>query len=183
MIIGNRIPFEYFVTSGTGESDITIHAGSFDMALKEAGIYDYNLIKYSSIMPKQAVKVDRPKEYIPGSVLEVIMAEASGEPGETVTAALIIGWVFDKKTGKNLGGLVAEYSGNLDIPSTKVKLKKMIKDMFESRYDSDKFDLGEEEIFIESFVPKKKHGTAIVAICFTSYKYPVLEKEEKEEII
>ncbi len=27
LVIGNRIPKDYFITTGTGESDITIHAG------------------------------------------------------------------------------------------------------------------------------------------------------------
>jgi len=177
MKIGNRIPLEYFVTSGTGESDITIHAGSFDMALKKAGIYDYNLIKYTSIMPKIAKRVDQPKNYEPGSVLEVIMAESSGEPGETVTAGLIVGWVFNKKTGENVGGLVAEYNGSGHKEFTESKLHKMVEHMFESRYNSEEFELREKDVYVESFVPKKKHGTAVVAICFVSYEYPVLNND------
>jgi hypothetical protein len=33
-----RIPKDYFETSGKGESDIAVHAGSYHLALKEAGI-------------------------------------------------------------------------------------------------------------------------------------------------
>ena len=39
--IGNRVPQDYFETKGVGESDITIHAGSYHLALKEAGIESY----------------------------------------------------------------------------------------------------------------------------------------------
>ena len=36
ILVGNRIPKDYFVTSGIGESDITVHAGSYHLALKSA---------------------------------------------------------------------------------------------------------------------------------------------------
>ena len=51
LLIGNRIPQTFFTTSGVGESDITVHAGSYHLALKEAGIERCNIITYSSILP------------------------------------------------------------------------------------------------------------------------------------
>lgn len=33
LLVGNRIPYEFFICSGSGESDITVHAGSFHLAL------------------------------------------------------------------------------------------------------------------------------------------------------
>ena len=56
ILIGNRIPKDYFITKGIGESDITTHAGSFHLALKEAGIETANIVTYSSIMPSIAIK-------------------------------------------------------------------------------------------------------------------------------
>jgi arginine decarboxylase len=171
MLIGNRIPYEYFITSGIGESDITIHAGSFDQALKDAGIHNANIITYSSIMPRKARKVEK-KELEFGSVAETIMAVANGEKGQRVTAGLIIGWVYDDKNNK-IGGLVAEYHGNDEEEKAKDILKECIKEMFKSRFSSN-YKLDNIEIYTRSFVPKKKYGTAIVAIVFVSYEYPEL---------
>lgn len=177
IMIGNRTPKEYFITSGTGESQTTIHAGSFDHALKRAGIFNYNIIRYSSIMPKDAVRIEKPTEREHGSVLECIIAETSGRFGDIVTAGLIIGWVYDKNTGKSVGGLVAEYKGNDKKEDAKKELEKMMNNMFNSRYDTGKFELNGTDIYIQSFVPKQKYGTAVVAICFSSYEVPVFETE------
>jgi hypothetical protein len=43
---GNRVPCEYFETKGTGESELTIHAGSYHIALHNAGIGD---LKYHDL--------------------------------------------------------------------------------------------------------------------------------------
>ncbi|MGC8993642.1 MAG: pyruvoyl-dependent arginine decarboxylase [Candidatus Aenigmatarchaeota archaeon] len=165
----NRIPVKYFITSGIGESDITIHAGSFDQALKDAGIHNVNIITYSSIMPKEAVRIEK-KELKFGSVAETIMAVANGEKGQRVTAGLIIAWVYDKN-GNKIGGLVAEYHGNDEEEKAKEILKASINEMFKSRF-SDDYKLKDVEIYTKSFIPKKKYGTAIVAIVFTSYEFP-----------
>ncbi|MFW6371856.1 MAG: pyruvoyl-dependent arginine decarboxylase, partial [Bacteroidota bacterium] len=61
LVIGNRIPKDYFITSGTGESDIAVHAGSYHLALKKAGIEMANIMTYSSILPQIANKTSRPE--------------------------------------------------------------------------------------------------------------------------
>lgn len=178
MLIGNRIPKDYFIASGIGESDITVHAGSYDLAVREAGMHNYNHIKYSSIMPGIARRVERPTEYVHGSVAETIMAHADGVKGQKTTAGLIIGWLYEKKTGKRYGGLVAEYSGHDDEAVARAQLEASMKEMFESRYDhhTGDYDLKDLEAHIRGFVPQKRYGTCIVAIVFTSYEFPVLRK-------
>ena len=52
ILIGNRIPKDFFITKGKGESDITVHAGSYHLALKDANIEMCNIMTYSSILPK-----------------------------------------------------------------------------------------------------------------------------------
>jgi len=171
MLIGNRIPYEYFITSGIGESDVTIHAGSFDQALRDAGIHNVNIVTYSSILPKKARKIEK-KELKFGSVVETIMAVANGEKGQRVTAGLIVGWVYDDK-GNKIGGLVAEYHGNDDENKAREILQKSMQEMFNSRFPST-YQLKDVEIYTRSFIPRKKYGTAIVAIVFVSYEYPEL---------
>lgn len=170
MEFGNRIPRKYFITSGVGESDITIHAGSFDQALKDAGIHNINIVQYSSILPKEAERVERKKLHF-GSVAETIMAVANGEKGKRTTAGLIIGWVF--KDGKKIGGLVAEYHGSDEEEKAREILKASMREMFNSRFSTENgYELKDVEIYTKSFVPTKKYGTAIVAIVFLSYEYP-----------
>ena len=41
--VGNLIPHTFFVTKGSGESDLELHAGSYHMALHDAGISDFNI--------------------------------------------------------------------------------------------------------------------------------------------
>ena len=167
----NRLPKDYFLTSGTGESDITVHAGSFDMALMKAGIHNLNIITYSSILPPTAREMER-KELPFGAVAETIMAVESGNKSERITAGIIYGWVYEN--GKKLGGLVAECHGNFSKKEAEDTLKASLDGMFKSRFDDKKFELRDPKLKIESFVPTKKFGTAIVAIVFTTYDYPTV---------
>lgn len=169
LYILNRIPQEYFLTLGKGESDITVHAGSFDRALLDAGIPNINIIVYSSILPptaKEVKKIELPF----GSVAEVIMSVCNGKKGEHVTAGLIYGWIY--KDGQKIGGLVAEAHEQYTASKIRTVLNASLKDMFESRFDSRRFELKDVKMKIESFVPKKRFGTSIAAIVFKSYKYP-----------
>ena len=77
LLIGNRIPKDYFITKGCGESNITIHAGSYHLALKTAGIEMCNIMTYSSILPAIATEIERPQHLYHGSVMETIMAVSS----------------------------------------------------------------------------------------------------------
>lgn len=175
LIIGNRIPRSFFWTSGIGESDITIHAGSYHLALKEAGIERYNIMVYSSIMPAIAIEAEKPKseEIVHGSVLESIMAVSSGKRGERVTAAIIYGWLFNKKTGQKYGGIVAEYSGHDEEGSAKESLRKSLKELYENGFSED-FELRGMRMESRSFIPKKQFGTALVAIGFKDYLFPIV---------
>jgi len=174
ILLGNRIPRDFFITSGKGESDITVHAGSFHLALKDAGIERYNIINYSSILPSIANKIEQPKEQVHGAVLESIMACANAKKGENATAAIIFGWLFDKVTGEKHGGLVCEYNGHDSRKDAESSLKKSIMELYTNGF-SEGFDLKNVEIHSESFVPKKNFGTALVSLCFVNHEYPVLE--------
>ena len=172
-LVGNRIPKDYFVTTGKGESDITVHAGSYHLALRNAGIEMCNIMAYSSILPRIANRVDRPK-LVHGSVMETISAVSTAEKGERATAAIIYGWLFDKSTSERYGGLVCEYNGSLTVENASVQLKESLNELYTNGY-SERFRLEDISLFTESFVPEKKFGTALVALCFTSYVFPELD--------
>jgi len=173
ILFGNRIPKDFFVTSGTGQSDITVHAGSFHLALKDAGIESYNIMSYSSIMPAIATQIEKPKELPHGCVLETIMACANADQGHRATAGIIIGWLYDKETGEGYGGLVAEYSEGGTEEHAKEILRKSLDELYLNGF-SEKFELRDIQTMVRSFVPEKKHGSALVALCFTSYEHPII---------
>lgn len=172
--IGNRIPREFFVTKGAGESDITVHAGSFHLALKAAKIETYNVLSYSSILPAIAREVTQPKKIVHGAVAECITAVANTTSGSRATASIIFGWLYDKKTSEKHGGLVCEYNGSLSADEAEAELQESLLELYTNGF-SDQFELKDIKTTTQSFVPTKKFGTALVALCFTSYLYPVLQ--------
>jgi len=174
IVIGNRIPMNYFETTGIGQSDITVHAGSYHLALKDAGIEQYNIMTYSSILPGIARKVEKPEKIEHGSVMESIMAVCTSQKGERATAGIIYGWLFDKSTGSKFGGLVCENYGNETEENISLKLRASLDELYYNGF-SEKYLLKDIHTITRSFVPEKKHGTALVALCFTSYYYPVIE--------
>jgi len=175
LLIGNRIPREYFITKGTGESDITIHAGSYHLALKKAGIEKANIMTYSSILPAIATEIPRPDNFIHGEVMETIMAAAHGEAGTQVTAGIIFGWLHNRKTGEKYGGLVCEHNGSYPETEIEVLLKSSLQELYINGFQED-YELKDKKMIIESFIPHKTHGTALVALCFTNYIYPVISE-------
>ncbi|MEK6950667.1 MAG: pyruvoyl-dependent arginine decarboxylase [Nanoarchaeota archaeon] len=172
ILLGNRIPKDFFITEGSGESDITVHAGSYHLALKDAGIECYNILTYSSILPAIATQVEKPAHYVHGSVAETIMAAASSTKGIRATAGIIFGWLYDKVTGKKYGGLVCEYNGAETEEEAGNSLRASLKELYLHGF-SEGYDLGEIQLLTRSFVPQKKFGTALVALVFTNYVVPV----------
>ena len=176
IVLGNRIPHTYFITWGMGQSDVGIHTGSYDAALKQAKIENANIMTYSSVMPPEAVEVPVPEKLHHGCVLETIMADMSGKKGERLTAALITWNIKRTSDGALLGGFVAEYHGHGSVQAATENLNAALEGMNERRgYTSDKYEVTGEKLFVKSFVPEKAFGTVIVAIGFTSYIWPVLD--------
>jgi arginine decarboxylase len=174
MVLGNRIPKDYFVTSGCGESDITIHAGSYHLALKEAGIERANIITYSSILPAIVQEIEKPSNYLHGEVMETIMAVANGEKGYELSAGIIIGWLHEKNTCKRHGGLVCEHNGSYSDDTLIKNLNASLDELYYNGF-SDDYYLKDIRTIKRSFIAKKKYGTALVALCFTNYFYPIME--------
>jgi arginine decarboxylase len=173
-IVGNRIPKDYFVTTGIGESDITIHAGSYHLALKDAGIEMANIMTYSSILPGIAREISKPSSMTHGEVMESIMAISNGGRGERVSAGIVYSWLTDRNNGQRYGGLVAEHNGSYTEEELERLLRSSINELYANGFEEN-FLLGELNIIKRSFVPLKTYGTVLVALCFTSYFYPILE--------
>ncbi|MBI4980032.1 pyruvoyl-dependent arginine decarboxylase [Candidatus Woesearchaeota archaeon] len=175
IVLGCRIPKDYFTTQGTGESDITIHAGSYHLALQKAGIERCNIMTYSSIMPGISKEVKKPA-LVHGAVLESIMAVAHAEKGQRATAGIIYGELYDKETGAKYGGLVCEHNGDYSLEDIESKLRASIGELYENGF-TEQYELKDIKVLKESLTPKKQYGTALVAICFTSYVFPRITEE------
>ena len=197
MLLGNRVPYEYFITKGKGESDcgsegLPFETSSYDAALNRANIQNCNVIEYTSVIPTHAKQISK-KEGVSrlqwGEVLETIKASAHGFSGSTISAAVITTSVTDQN-GKYLGGFACEYSGSGSKEEAQYSLRKSIEGMIERRgygrfpkgmilqkdNKTDKnYIIHPGKIFVyEKLDIKKKHGSVLVAICFVSYLYPLI---------
>lgn len=182
-VVRNRIPVRFFRTSGVGESDVTIHAGSYHLALRAARIEQANQIGYSSILPAQAVEVPHPSDpklrddglptIVHGEVMESISAVAHARYGETATAGLIFGWLHDRDTDERYGGLVCEYSGSMVAERVPGHLREMLSELHRNGYEH--LTLKDSETMIETITPMKMFGTALVALCFIAYEIEEIE--------
>lgn len=176
-LIGCRIPKDFFVTTGTGESDITVHAGSYHLALRQANIEHLNIMTYSSILPAIAREIPFNPRAIPhGSVLETISAVKSSPKGERATAAIIWGWLTDRETKERFGGLVCEYSDTGTEEDARRSLRASLQELYENGYE-EKYLLDEENIQFHSrsIIPQKNFGTALVTLGFVNYAIPIIK--------
>lgn len=197
--ISNRIPYEYFLTTGKGESDagsegLPFETGSYDAALNDAGIENANLMMYTSVIPTHAkliTKSEGLKRIEWGQVLETIKAETNGRKGEFISAAVITTDVY--KNGKYLGGFACEYSGNGTKKEALESLLESIYDMIERRgmgkiknikaFQKNKTSKGYiiypgKHYLYDSLKIKKNAGTVFAALCFMSYNLNFYEKKQ-----
>lgn len=114
---GPKIPKAYIATTGTGQSEDGIlqnlyyETFSYDLALLDAGIENFNVVFYTSILPPESHEIPLSsvkQSFHHGSVLEAIMAKTGGVKGDTVAAGIGRVWAIDAN-GKFIGGLVEEY--------------------------------------------------------------------------
>ncbi len=84
------VPKKIFLTKGVGKHREKL--SSFEMALRSAGIAEYNLVRVSSIFPphsKLIAPTEGKKLMKPGQVLYVVMSEnATNEPHRLVAASV-----------------------------------------------------------------------------------------------
>ena len=195
MLFGNRIPYEYFATSGKGESEagsegLKYETGSYDAALADAGIQNCNVIEYTSVIPtgaKLITKEEGLKRIRWGEVMECIKAQANGDRGKFISAAVMTTDVYDPNN-KYLGGFALEYSGSGTkqdaIDSLSTSLKGLIArrgygdienkvEIFKKNKTSKGFILHPGKIFVyDSLKVTKEHGSVFSALCWVSHKFP-----------
>jgi arginine decarboxylase len=206
MILGNRIPHEYFITKGKGESNagsagLPFETGSYDAALNDAGIENCNVMEYTSVIPTEAKLISREeglKRLQWGEVLEVIKAQSNGRRGSKISAAVMTTTITDPN-GKYLGGFACEYSGSGTRSEAEESLGLSIAGMIKRRgygniigqtklYKNNKTDknyiIHPGKLFEYNFLDvKQEHGSVFVALCFISYIFPHLHESISHNMV
>jgi len=154
------LPKKFFVTSGFGVSRVS-PVSAFDAALKDAGISECNLVPVSSILPGEAVEVER-RDVEPGSITFTVIARYDGTSGETVGAGIC--WVKGVDERGRRYGLVAEEYGNMDEERIRQGLLRKIREMIELR--GMKVEQGPNMEVKSGKVPEKMYGCAVAALVF-----------------
>lgn len=178
--IGCRIPKEYFWVIGWGESDVGIETGSYDAALHMAGIEDYNVMLYTSVLPPEATELPHLPAIHHGSVLEGIIAvQHTDKPETRITAGLLLAKVYRNSDSTFLGGFACEYAGNGSVEEADANLREAMQQLFARRYQARYYKLEFGKSVVRTYTPKKAFGTIVVGIGFANYLVPVLKPEVK----
>ena len=173
--VGNLIPHTFFVTKGSGESDLELHAGSYHMALYDAGISDFNIMVYSSVLPATMDEIDLPPF---GAELKTIMSVSHGQHDEFVSAGIVYAWMYaDENFDEWVGGLVCEVSGRYRIEELEARLIRVINDLHQKTYSQ--YFLGELNFVTEGITIEKRYGTALAGLCFVDFQLPVVEPMDR----
>ncbi len=150
------IPKKFFVTSGKAISPVS-GLNAFDLALKNAGICQCNMVPVTSILPPDCVEVKRRK--IPaGSITFAVIARMDGDEGTTIGAG--IAWTWEKNMKY---GMVAEAHGFMDQKALKEILEWKTREMAKIRG----FEITEIKYRMEVLrVPMDNYGCVIAALVY-----------------
>jgi arginine decarboxylase len=174
--IGCRIAKNYFWVIGWGESDVGIETGSYDAALTMAGIENFNVMLYTSVLPPEATELLHLPDIHHGSVLEGIIAvQHTDRQGTPITAGLLLAKVYRKSDQSYLGGFACEYSANGTVEEAHANLREAMHELFARRYSAALYRLKFGKSVVRTFTPGKRFGTILVGIAFSSYLSPVLK--------
>ena len=183
--LGVRVPTAYIATTGSGQSNDGIppdpyETFSYDLALQEAGIENFNVIYYTSVLPPESYEIsleEAKKHFHHGAVLESIMAKAGGVKGDTAVAGIGRVWAKEPKTGKSIGGFAAEYefvyhkqkvSTEQAHEDAKAQLTKSLNHELSIRGLE---QVGDMSFDITSLHIEKKYGIVLAQLGFLSFTY------------
>lgn len=118
-------PVTYTLAVGAAEGPTPMNA--FDNALLAAGIGNVNLLKVSSILPRDIKYVDR-LEIRPGSLVPTAYCTWTSEvPGESIAAAVGVG------ISRDSFGVIMEYAGTGVRQEAEAEVGQMLETAFEQR--------------------------------------------------
>lgn len=181
--VGCKVPRDYFITQGSGESDLIYHSGSYRLALRKAHIEHCNILIYSSYALPGTCKELAPgyiSDIPHGCVLDCMISEVSGPKGTRLYAGISYKWLKYHGTEEIFGGLVVKDS--IVAPSwasqractreLQLRLHASLLELYDTGYTQ--YHLVEGTEFIEYSVPDKAYGTSLVAMCFVTHDLPII---------
>lgn len=175
----NRIPQKFIVAVGSGQTSFgpgedPFETGAYDQALTAAGIENFNIVKYTSVIPPEAEEItlaDAVAEGLThhGMVLECIMAQMNGVQGDHICAGVGRMMVKDQD-GNVIGGFAAEYEGNGSREFARKQLKTALKGIFQRRgYEQKGYTICDYHFDTTDLVVDENFGTVLVALGFVTY--------------
>lgn len=117
----------YKISTGVGHGKYRIT--SFDNALCEAGVGNYNLVRLSSILPIESARTNEINLPL-GSLLPIAYAVQTGHSG-TISASVAIGFPAD--FDENHCGVIMEFEGECDEGEARRIVENMVREGFEKR--------------------------------------------------
>ena len=167
-IITKKIPYQYCKFTGVGDSEHTIHAGSYHVALKDAGIEVGNIISYSSIVPVESEEVDMPDSFHWGQVLECIISTQTGLKGERIAAGVGLAPIYDKDDNY-IGKLAVERQGSFDDEELKEAIHDSLYELIRKTFPDYNIDERNIEYITETYRVKEMFGTVVAGIAFINH--------------
>ncbi|CAK0784936.1 hypothetical protein CVIRNUC_008141 [Coccomyxa viridis] len=181
IVLGFRVPKDYFLATGAGDTNEgggtdPWETGSYDLALEEARIEDFNIVAYTSVVPPEATEVkyeDVKHTFHHGAVLETIMAKMDGVQGDRISVGVAIMKVRRKSDGYVIGGWAAEYKGHAKEDGVKKVLHSDLDGMFQRRYPKDDHEMFDLKYIVKVHEVENSYGSVLASICFCSFIYPI----------
>ena len=192
-----RLPGKFVFVTGAGQSSMDTGADHFetaayDIALLDAGIENFNVMLYTSVLPQQAHRISMKQAQDEGliehgAVLETIKAEMDGVQGEILCTGVGTISVFQNDAGPGgqdlyIGGFAAEYEGHSSEEKAKAVLKRDLDAIFHRRYGGEPGSKTGKGYYYEwsdfetrSLIVDEDYGVCFTAICFLTYTYPVID--------
>lgn len=182
--IASRIPMKFFVAMGAGQSNFgpgndPWETTCYDMALLEGGIANCNIVKYTSVIPREALQISREQAEEEGllhhgMVLESIMAQDNGEQGQHLCAGVGTFHVYHQDN--HIGGFAVEYEGGGSPEKARKVLGKAMDGLFDRRYKGlSGYLMSNKQFHIKDLIVDDSFGTVLVGLCFVTFAVPILE--------
>lgn len=187
----SRIPLDYVIVKGAGQTSFgpgidPWETATYDIALEKAGIQNYNVVKYTSVIPPESnqITMKEAKErnlFHHGMVLESIMAQVNGTKGQHICAGVGTIQVYESidaptggtQKGKHIGGFAAEYEGYASPTRAKELLNEALKGIVHRRYRLSDVWVGEQTYTIQDLVVDEDYGCVLVALGFLTFEHPL----------
>lgn len=149
----------YKISHGYGEGNQRIT--SFDSALLNAGVGNYNLVRLSSILPLKSIATD--KIGLPyGSLLPIAYAvESTNVPDRMISAAIAIGYPANCPEDEERCAVIMEYEGECSTEKAVDTVVSMVCEGFKERG----WELDRIEVSVDCAVGKEgKWVTAFACV-------------------